>query len=318
MDKTKAVIALLVLNLIAIIYFGNSLSKKIGNVQANVYSEMSNVRNTVMTIEGGISNRVIQALEAQRDMIDHVDYTVREYDAEHKTAQLTLEVTLKEVTPESKITISYSAEGGPSDEAELVQQSGLIYGAELELSLEHNYEFEVWEQSASTGQRKLNVNKHRMPLYDDFYAYRVQQRGSGTSTMQHSLETDFSFAVKDLGIAGTEMERVYVQVWHNNEVYDEVDVTHQVLESPGDYNHIRDKYNIAVASGAIDPSVSLEQFARDNNLEAQKPGTDPHYSFRHTINFEEDYPELALDMEKANQLDFRLVIKFKDGYRYGP
>lgn len=103
-----------------------------------------------------------------------------------------------------------------------------------------------------------------------------------------------------------------------NEVYDEVDVTHQVLESAGDYKHIRDKYNIAVASGTIGSSVSLEQFARDNNLEPQKPGTDPHYSFLHTITFEEDYPALALDIDKAEQPDFRLVIEFKDGYRYAP
>ncbi|GBG05667.1 hypothetical protein PAT3040_00151 [Paenibacillus agaridevorans] len=316
MDKTKAVIVLLVFNLIAVVYFGNSLNKKISNVQTNVNSELNNMRNNVMSLESQIVNGVSRVLEAQDDRIDHVDYTVSEYDAVRKRASLALEVTLKEVSPESKISISYSAEGGPSGEAELVEQSGLKYGTELELSLEHNYEFEVWEQSPANGQRKMNVNQQRLPLYDDFYANRVSRSESGTSTSKDQLDADFSFAVKNLGIAETEMERVYVQVWYGNEPYDEIDVTQKVMESIGDYNQIRDKYNLAIASGSIDSSVSLEQFAKDNHLEKLKPGADPQYSFRHTIKFGKDYPELELDIAKAKQLSFRLVITFKDGYRY--
>lgn len=319
MDKKKVIIILLVLNLLVMLYYGNALGKKIGNYQAQTSADMNVMQNNIMSLENRIINGVGNELRAQADRIAEVDYTLLDVDPVLKKAQLELKVTLKEVSPLAEISISYSAQDDDQSQAvALVEQSGLIYGTKLEMSLDNNYRFDVWEKSVATGQKKMNVSEQRLPLYDDFYTNRVSMNGSGTASSQDRLEMDFTFSINDLGVAGTEMEQVLVQVWKDNVQYDEVDVTQQLEQRTANYAQIENKYKVAIAAGQIDQSVSLEQFAIDNDYKPDPSNLDDNlqYSYTHSIIFAEDYPELNLDAESAKQLSSRLIIKFKDGYIY--
>ena len=179
----------------------------------------------------------------------------------------------------------------------------------------------MWEKSAATGQKQLNVYEQQLPLYDEFYTNRVTMNGGGTAISQDQHETYFAFTINDLRVSGTEMEQVLIQVWKGNELsqlYDEIDVTERVKQRRGDYCEIEDKYKVALAAGLIEQTVSLEQFAIDNGYKPNLSDVDSNsnYSYTHAIRFAEDYPELKLDGESAKELSSRLIIKFKDGYTY--
>lgn len=45
--------------------------------------------------------------------------------------------------------------------------------------------------------------------------------------------------------------------------------------------------------------------------------TRKYYSYTHRIQYKTDYPELKLDINKAERLYFNLIISCKDGYQYG-
>ncbi|MCR8659205.1 hypothetical protein [Paenibacillus endoradicis] len=319
MDKQKVIIVLLVLNLIVMLYFGNSLGKKINNYEVQTNEIMNSIQNNMISLENGIINGVGNELRAQADKIARVDYTLIDVDPVQKKAQIGIVITLKEVSPLAEISISYSAQDDEeSKEAVLVNQSGLIYGSKLEMSLDHNYRFDVWEKSASTGQKKLNVSEQLLPLFDDIYANRVTMNGSGTGISQDQLDVDFSFSIKDLGFTGMEMEQVLMQILKDNEQYDEIDVTGQIEQHAGNYAQIENKYKVSIAAGQIDQSVTLEQFAIDNGYEPEQGEQDVNlqYSYKHHIVLANDYPELKLDAASAKQLSFKLIIKFKDGYTY--
>ncbi|HIW32525.1 MAG TPA: hypothetical protein IAA29_07050 [Candidatus Paenibacillus intestinavium] len=136
MDKKNVIIVLLVLNLIVMLYFGNSLGKKIGNYQAQTSADMNFMQNNMMSLENRIINGVGNELRAQTDKIALVDYTVLDVDSAQKQAQVELKVQLKEVSPSAEIWISYSAQDDDQQqEVALVEQSGLIYGTKLTFRL---------------------------------------------------------------------------------------------------------------------------------------------------------------------------------------
>lgn len=318
MDKQKFIIALLALNLIVMIFFGSSLGKKLSNYETQTNDRMNSIQNSMISLENNIVG-VSNELRNQADKIALVDYTLLDVDPIQKKALVELMVTLKEVSPLAEISISYSAQDDDrSKEVALVEQSGLIYGTKLEMSLDQNYRFDVWEKSAATVQKKLNVSEQQLLLFDDMYENRVSIHSSGTSTSQDRMELDYSFSIRDLGFTGMEMEKVLFQVWKDNKQLDEIDVTKQVEQHSGNYDQIEAKYKVSLAAGVIDPSVTLEQFAIDNEYEPEqaKPNGNLQYSYKHLIVFAEDYPELIIDEEFTKQVSFKLIIKFKDGYIY--
>lgn len=323
MDKTKAIVVLLVVNVLAVFYIGHTINTSIRNSENNSRAEINRLNQQVQMLESQIFNSIRRELTAQIDKIERLDYTWNETDLVQKKAKIGLQVALKEVTSAAVIGVTISRDGQAQPlEVELKQQAGMQYGAELDLSMEHNYELTVWERS-SAGEKQLNATAQRLPLFDDMYRNRVEKASVGTSASNQYLGVDFRFLLKDLGVQGAELEKALLRIRKGGAVYDEIDMTEHAKPNTGQYVEFEDKYRVARASGQIDNTVTLEQFARDNGFDPDRhvptdragdPSPYKQYELRYTIRFDEQYPELKLDRAKAEQLSFQWVLRFKDGY----
>ncbi len=325
MDRSKAIIILLAINLLAVLYIGYSINSSIRSNNDQTAAELRELKQQTLQLEGRITDGIRRELAAQADKVERLDYALTGVDLAQGKATVGLQVALKEVSPSAIISVSVSREGQVEPlEAELEHQGGMQYGADVELSLEHNYNLTVWE-SSDAGQKQLNVDPRQLPLFDDMYRKRVEKESTGTALSNERLDADFAFLLKDMGIAGIELEQALLRIRQRGELLDEIDVTRQAVPRPAGYGEMEDHYRIAIASGQIDSSVTLEQFARDNGFDpdqhvpadqAGEPSPYQQYVLRHSIEFDKDYPELELTRESAGQLSFEWVLRFKDGYEH--
>jgi hypothetical protein len=325
MDRSKAILALLAVNMLVVLYIGYTINSAIRSHDNKTGSELRGLQQQVQLLESQIVNGISRELTAQADKVERLDYTLTGADLAQKKAKIGLQVALKEVSSSAVIAVAVRRDGQVQPlEAVLEHQGGMQYGTELELSLEHNYELTVWERSGA-GQKQLNAETRRLPLLDDVYRNRVAKASTGTGISNDRLNADFSFLLKDLGIPGTELDKALLRIRKGGAVYDEIDVTRQAAPRSGRYAEIEDHYKVARASGQIDNSVTLEQFARvngfdpDRHVSTAKAGeTSPYaqYSLLYTIEFAKDYPELKLNRDSAGQLSFEWVLRFKDGYEH--
>lgn len=318
MNKGKAILVLLALNLVLMLYFGITLGRKIEANRIQTLSEVAGLNNQLLMMNDSIASRVNEALNAQADRIEQAEYRIVDVDSEADTARVDLTVSLKEAASGSQIYLSYySSEQKEPQTAELSLKEGLLYGAEIGLSPGHNYYYDVWEESGS-GKRKLNVNERPLPLYDDLYTGRVQFEGGGTSSSDERLEANFAFTVRDLGWEAAQLDQAVIEVLLNGRMIDEQDITGRLQVSSAAYGMLEDKYRLMVASGQLEPSVSLEEFAemQDYLPETTDPanGGDTRYTYKHRIEFGQDYPDMKLDMDSARDLSLKLKLIFKDGF----
>lgn len=327
MDRSKAILVLLAVNVLAVLYIGYTINAAIRSNDNKTSSELGRLQQQVQMLESQIVNGISRQLTAQADKVERLDYVLTGADLAQKKAKVGLQVALKEVSPSAVIAVSVRRDGQVQPlEAVLEHQGGLQYGTELELSLAHNYELTVLERG-DAGQKQLNAETRRLPLFDDVYRNRVAKSSTGTGISNERLNADFSFVLKELGMPGAELEKALLRIKKGGAVYDEIDVTQQATPRSGRYGEFEDHYKVARASGKIDNSVTLEQFARDSGFDpdrhvptdkAEAGETSPYaqYSLLYSIEFAKDYPELKLTRDSAGQLSFEWVLRFQDGYEH--
>lgn len=318
MNKGKAILILLALNLVLMLYFGITLGRKIEANRTQTGSEVAALNNQILMMNESIASRVNDALNAQADRLEQADYRIVDVNSETDTARVDLNISVKEASAGSTLYMSYYSSGQKEPQtAELSLKEGLLYGAEIGLSPGHNYYYDVWEESGS-GKRKLNVNERSLPLYDDLYTGRVQFEGGGTALSDERLEADFAFTVRELDWEAAQLEQAVIEVQLNGRIIDEQDVTGLLQPSSASYGILEDKYRLMVASGQLEPSVSLEEFAemQGHQPETTDPanGGDTRYTYKHRIEFGQDYSDQKLDMDAAQGLSLKLKLHFKDGF----
>ena len=323
MDKSKTILIVLVVNALALVYIGYTLHGAVRSSNAEREAEFRMLQQQVQQLEYDILSSVRHELMIKDDVVKSFDYAWADVDIEQKQAKIELQVELTEVAAAAEIVITLNREGLDEPlQVVLEPQGGMRYGAEIELPVEHNYELSVWERSES-GQRQLNVGTLRLPLYDELFNRRVDHVGQGHSMSDEQVGTEFSFQLKEPGIPGTGLESVVLHIKRNGTLVDEIDLTGQVIPRPVAYIELEQHYKLAIASGQIDESVTLEQFAMDQGIVPESQGPDDmtgehssyvQYSISHTIHYATDYPELELDSESAKQLDFEWQLHFEDGY----
>ncbi|MBD2846670.1 hypothetical protein IDH44_15835 [Paenibacillus sp. IB182496] len=318
MDKSKAILVLLAANLLAVVYVGYSLHGAVRNGHAEQDAEIRNLQQQVQQLESAILNGVRQELTARDEKVEALDYTWSAVDIAQKSAQIGLEVELQEVSASAEIVLTLAHEEMTAPmEAVLEPLGGMRYGAELELSVAHNYELRVWERNAD-GQRQMNAASLQLPLYDELYARRVQEASTGTSISGERLTADVAFQLQEPAIPGTELEKVLLRITRDGAVYDEVDLTAQATSQSARSAGLEQQYNLALAAGEIDPSVTLEQFISDREAasDTDTPAYDgrARYTVSYTLDYAKDAPELGLDAESATELGFEWVLTFADGY----
>lgn len=322
MSKSKTIIALLVANLLAVLYVGFNINAALRDNSNRTDSEVRMLQHQVQTLESQILNGISSALTAQADKVERFDYSVIAADLSQKKAKIGLQVVLKEVSSTADLSASLRREG-QTDPLNVVleHQGGMQYGAELELSPSHDYELTVWEQS-DAGQRQLTAEARRLPLFSDIYTERVAEASLGTSRTDQQLNADLSFSLKDMGIQGAGIKEVWLRMHKDGEVYDEIDMTWQAKPIAAEfYGELEDQYKIARASGQIGDSVTIEQYA-SNSGQASAPHVQvesesysyARYELNYLIQYDKDYPELKLDRSETDRLSFEWVLRFEDGY----
>jgi len=325
MDKSKAIITLLVVNLCVVAYIGYTNQAAVRSQGERTEAELLGLRQQVQMLEGQIVGGIRSELTAQADKVERFDYAITGADLARKKANVDVRLALQEVSSSAVIAVSLTGEGQAQPiEQVLEPQGGMQYGGELELSLAHNYELTVWERS-DAGQRQLSAGTLRLPLMDDVYHNRVMNASTGSGISDERLNADFSFVLRDLGIPGVELERVLLRIRQDGKVFDEIDVTDQATPRSAFYGELEDHYKVALASGQIDSSVTLEQFARERGYdpeqqaptgEAGGPMQELRYSFAYDVEFATDYPELKPGRDEADRLAVEWVLRFKDGYEH--
>jgi hypothetical protein len=314
-NKQKVIIVLLIINAILVSYFGISLTKNLNAKNDMLVNQINGVSNWIVHFDNSISGRIQSALEARDNMIHMADYKYAKIDSINNKAALDLTVNLKAVNANSKIYLAYSeVDTSYVQEVELARKEGLSYGASVEMDLDKNYQYDVIERVDGGGEALLNINKQYIYLYDEFYSMRVQMHGSGSGRTNEQIDFDISFSVDDFGMDEFGLDKVLLEVIYKGKIIDTIDITSSIEYS--DNSSLKEHYNIAVASGQIDPAMSMEEFGRTIGYTSEeKNDTRTYYTYTHSIHYDTDYPELVLDMNNTENMHVNLIITCKDGYQ---
>ncbi|MGI2293581.1 hypothetical protein [Paenibacillus sp. GXUN7292] len=313
MNKTKVAIVLLAANLVVTTYYGYTIKKEQQRTRELTEQRMQNMQNSIANLNYQIINGVMNELQSQSEKISATEYKIKEVSFPQKTAVVDLSITLKEVAPSAQLLVVYKTDNGQVQEAPLTVQSSLSYKAELKLQSDQNYFYNIIER-VGDGERQLNASEQLLPLYNDLYGSRVYVTSTGRSIDSERMRMEYSFTVKDLGIQGTSFKSAELRVLYDNELVEELDITSEVELQDGDYAYLRDKYNVAKASGEIGEDVSLEQYGREHGEGPSKNDGEQNYTYTRTIVFKNDYPELKLNRENMDRLSFQLIVECEDGF----
>jgi len=316
-SRQKAIIVLLAINAVLICFFGISLKKQLDKKNEILSSHISNIYNSIYSLENSISSRIKNELEQRYNLVESAEYKFTNIDPDANRAVLDITVKLRAVNAYSSIFLSLSETGKDNvQEVELVKRDGLVYSADVELDLQKNYQYDIIERVNGGGQALLNTYRHYINLYDEFYIKRVQVHSTGSGRSKDQLDFNFSFSVNDFGLDEFGLENVILEILHKDETIDTIDITGRLEKYAGN-QELQERYNLAVASGEIEPDMSLEEYKEYFGF-APEEGEAPRkqYNYTHIIKYDTDYPELQLDQEKAGNIRFGLIITCRDGYRY--
>ncbi len=313
-DKQKAIIVLLIINAILICYFGISLTKNLNAKNDILVNQLNNINNSISYLEGDISDQIQSALDERDNLVDTAVYKYANIDTVNSKATLDLTINLKAVSPNSKIYVAYSEiDEKIVKEIELAKKEGLSYYTSVELDLNKNYQYDVIERVDGGGEVLLNTNKQYISLYDEFYGMRVQMNNSSSGRSNEQIDFDFSFSVNDFGMDEFGLDKVLLEVLYDGKTIDTIDITDSIVSS--DNSDLTYQYNVAIASGQIDSSMSMEEFGKYIGYKPEEVNDKmTNYTYTHRIDYESDYPELEFDMEKIMYYD--LIITCKDGYQW--
>lgn len=313
--RQKIIIALLIINAVLVSYFGITIKNQFNDINI-LYNRLSNIDNTIYQLEERITNRIALVLEEQDNRVRNVNYSYMNIDTDKKKAVLDFTVDFKNVKPNSRIYLSYRADGVKDrKEVDLDRIEGLTYGVTVELNLDKNYTYDFIERLNDGGETLLNVHPRNLYLYDEFYKNRVFINSTGSGFNDESLEKTFDFSINDFGIDKFKIEKVLLEIWYDGDLKDSLDISDKIIEVNN--SDLSARYNMAVASGQIDSTVTIEEFDKTiRDYEMQNESGRKHYLYIHEIVFDTDYPEWDLNRKKIENLHFNLVITFKDGYIY--
>jgi hypothetical protein len=309
--KQKFIIVLLVINLIVVSYFGVTIKNNIEDSYQTINSQIQNVKTTVYNLENRISDTIEDALEQEKNRIEESNFKYQKIDIEAKKAVIYFSAKLESLSANSKILLAYNEENSTScKEVEMKKINGLTYGAIVDLSIKNNYEYDIIERSNDGAEVVLNIHKKRCSLYDEFFTYRISNNNSGNGRSRQSASYNMGFAVNDFDLEEYGVDKIQLKVYYDDKLIKEDDVTDKVIS--GIDQEAFEKYKLAVASGEI-VSESVEARAEYmSNIKSDDTKLD-NYFYEFEIVYK-DYPELDLDMDKAENISIEMIVTCKDGY----
>ncbi len=313
-NKQKVIIFLLVLNLIVVGYFGITIRNHVINKNEHLRSEISSLRSDVFNLEHRLSNSIEDILEQNKNRVNHVQYCYKEIDSDAKNAVITYTFELESVSSNSKVYVVYSPQDSTQVvEAELKKVNGLTYEADVELSLDHNYEFDILERSDDGAETLLNTRKEYQPLYDEFYTYRIAMQSRGTSRSNQSYEQSMLFSVKDFGIDDYAIDTMNLEVYYEGKLIDEKDITNDIVS--GSDQEAIEQYHMALASGEVEVSVTESEYVEMKKSNVRSDETRDTYYYNYKLDYS-DYPDLKMSKDSYEQPQLKVTITCKDGFSH--
>lgn len=315
--RQKLIISLLVINAVLICYFGISVMIRLNEKSDMLKNEIVNLNREMSFLQNNITNTLKNELDEKYNMVSETGYEFMDIDSATHEAVVDLSVKLKSVNPNSRIYIAYGETGTDSvQEAELTPEEGLTYSAKLKLDLQKNYWYDVIEKVEGGGHSLLNTNKQYLELYDEFYSRRVDLNSLGSYRNDKQIDFDFQFSVNDFGMDEFKPESITLEIRYKDEIIDKIDIKDKLTEYSYDANELEARYRAAVASGEIDEGMSLDEFRKSMDfISEEKDSSRKYYTYTHRIRYD-DYPELQLNSEKAENLHINLIVECRDGYRF--
>ena len=260
-DKQKIVIFLLIVLMAFVIIWGISLKTNFEREILSIRAELSAINANVNGLENRIRNVIQNALEENTNRVQETEYEYKSIDSSSKLAVIDYTVTLESVGANAKIfLVCKASDGAVTKEVELQKVSGLIYQGEVEISMEHNYSYNIIERGDNGAQSTLNTRAYRLDLYDEFYTYRIRIHSGGSCRTSKQFERNFMFTVKDFDLDEYEMESAKLQVVYEDEIIVEKDVTNDIID--GCDQEAIEQYNMKVASGELSETVTREEFVK--------------------------------------------------------
>ena len=311
-NKQTIIIVLLIVNLVVSAGFGIYLRNHFQAKNDSLSLQLQSLNNSLAGLSNSISLQIANALAGQDSLVNDVRYRYTSIDTAKKVAVLEFTVELQAVKPNSQVYLAIrEVHAAEVQEVLLAREDSLRYRAEVELALAENFEYDIVERVEGGGEALLNSDKGYIDLYTEFYELRVQMHSGGSGRTQEQMDFDIQFSVDDFGLEEFSLAQVQLDLLHNGERLDSVDITERVT-SMSVQRELQDQYNIAIASGQIDLGMSLEDFATSIDYQVKEESR-KDYSCSYVIDYA-DYPELKLDIDSAEAISYKLIVTCKDGY----
>lgn len=261
----KWAIVLLIVNLVVVIYYGQSIKKEIRAVKVEHASYFQNLSNQISNQGNNLSSSMEYLIRESNNLITEYKHKIVNTDLAQKRGDIEFEVVIKESSSNSKIIGEFKElDSTNSYEVEFEQIEGLTYRGNIKLALDKNYEVLIYEQMNDGATRKLNNSEISLHLYNEVYANRIQSLGSGTSTTADELTYTYSFRFTTDIIEGADIAKVLLEATDDKQnIIAEYDITSSISAGSFHSAQLADKYRLAVASGEIDAGMAFDDYAAE-------------------------------------------------------
>ena len=252
--KQYFIIALLAAILITTILQNKSLKKNLDStnfqlqvLQNNFYSQINDVKD--------IPQRIKNILADNENRISNYEIKVNSINANEKSAELTVDLTLKNINNNSDVFILYkAADNGNWTEVKADKKGTLAYTTMLNLSIEDNYLIKFVEKGTDGAVFDLNTNPINKNLYSEFYENRTCSHSSGSSESKDELSFRFDLTNNTFGLNDFKIKSVVCELYYKDTLVYNQDITSLNLGNSDDIA----RYNIQVASGEIEPNEEMK------------------------------------------------------------
>ncbi|MDF2543836.1 MAG: hypothetical protein K0S47_3554 [Herbinix sp.] len=306
--KQNIIIALLLFLILLLVGINSSYKNKLSYLEQQIQLTNSSLSSQMSQLSYTFGQMESNFNKSLSDIVSY-GFTYEDLSAENNTVKLKMNFDVKELGAGSKFYISYT----PLDEAsytEIEAQSvgGTSYQSELELSIDHNYKFNIIEKNKEGLTKQLNTEEITYHVYNDFKANRLEKLSSDFGVNDNQLNYNYFFINHTYGEEAFEVKTVEFYLYYGDEVVYYEDITDQNLiennEVKINANSYDDPYVKEEVVGATATEMIVDKDMYQYNYQISIPKKD----------LNEKYPELYNeDLNYMGVLKSSIVITFQNG-----
>lgn len=227
-NRINWIIALLVVNFVAMLFIGYRNDQAIDTLQRSYYNDINDLRWQVANMDDQLVERFESILIEQNNKVDILNFEIAEIDIENLKAEVNVSLRLKEKEDGTDLRLNYSTLTGIENTMYLDQEGPLVYKGIVLLSLEEDYKWTVIEVGPDSA-KVLNEIPTTLELRSEYYTDRgINSSGSGSSNeKEFYMENEFEFEL--LSLDSMAPEKIEMTLLDHGEVIRVIDVTKDFL-----------------------------------------------------------------------------------------